>query len=282
MRAPSRSDRVGGAFGDVREMLDDDGAGLPAGRALSVPRCRKPSVDQHGALHLGCAPGFATSFVGHEPGPVGVRQERVVVLGEEAHRCLDVAGRPRRIGQIEELPAALVTEAAQLWAQPFDDFAKACQVRPRGDVGDGRGTKGLEISQHDVVDAGRGGELDARPNVRAVSSRPDPNDPTARVAGPAPAPAGSGTCRPGQLRSGRESARRARRAAACPFGVAPRAGRVRTRAPRRCRRRRAEARSRRCRANSRFEHRLHQRSELQCVIDGEEMQGRAHRGDANE
>src|SRR6266545_6659365 len=46
--------------------------------------------------------------VGVDPGPVGVGQQQVVVLGQEPHGCRGVRVGPRRVGQVEQLGAGLV------------------------------------------------------------------------------------------------------------------------------------------------------------------------------
>ena len=66
---------------------------------------------------------------------VGVREQRVVVLGEEAHRRGRVRVGERCVGHVDQLATALVAERAQPGSQPFDDLAEAGQARPRGDVG---------------------------------------------------------------------------------------------------------------------------------------------------
>ena len=72
---------------------------------------------------------------------------------------------PRRVGQVEQLAAALVAERPQLRAQAVDDLAQAGQARPRGDVGDRRRAERGEVAQHDVVDRRVGGERPAEPRL---------------------------------------------------------------------------------------------------------------------
>ena len=83
-----------------------------AGRAIvfDVPRPGDGSVMEHGALDDGCGPRLAPTFVAHEAGTVGVRQQHVVVLGEEPRRRRRVGIGPRCVGQIEQLAASLVAE----------------------------------------------------------------------------------------------------------------------------------------------------------------------------
>ena len=184
-------------------------------------------------------------------------------------------------GRSKSFPAALVTEAAQLWAQPFDDFAKAGEVRPRGDVGDGRGTEGPEISQHDVVDAGRGGEWTPDPmfercRLDLTRTTPEPAWRDLHQRQLVPARVGEGS----RVQVGKALAERGAQLRARSGFVLEQAARVREHLVD------VDAGERRPEVAMSLQlavqHRLHQRSELQCVIDGEEMQGRAHRGDANE
>ena len=88
------------------------------------PRRAHEAVDQHGAVHRAVAgEEHRAVLVGSEPGSVGVREQHVVVLGEEARRSGRVRIGAGRIGEIEELAAALVAERAELRAQPVEDLA---------------------------------------------------------------------------------------------------------------------------------------------------------------
>ena len=86
-----------------------------------------------------------------DPRAVGVGHEDVVELGQEAR------GRGRRgvgergAGNVEQLGAALVAEAAQARAQAVDHRAHAGQARPRADIGDAGRPEGGEVAQDGLV-----------------------------------------------------------------------------------------------------------------------------------
>ncbi len=61
---------------------------------------------------------------------VGVGEQHVVVLGQEARRRGGVGIRPRRVGQIEELLSVLIAEDAQARAQPLGHLAQSGDTAP--------------------------------------------------------------------------------------------------------------------------------------------------------
>ena len=77
-------------------------------------------------------------------GPIGVREQQVVPLGQETDGCRLFGVRPRSIDEIKELAPALVAERAQLRPQPFDDGGQ-CQAAPRLRVGGRGGTERRKI-----------------------------------------------------------------------------------------------------------------------------------------
>ena len=108
---------------------------------------------QHGAEGTaGQRHGARTRGRGDEAGPVGVREEHVVVLGEEAGRRRDVRVGPRRIGEVEELAAGAVPERHETRSQPLDHLADPRQAAPRRHVRDRCRAERAQVAQHDVVE----------------------------------------------------------------------------------------------------------------------------------
>ena len=94
-----------------------------------------------------------------------MREEDVVVLGQEARRRGRLRVWSGRVGEVEQLTASLVAERDQARPQTLDDLAQPCEARPRGDVGDGRGPEGAEVAQDHVVERGLGLERAAQPRL---------------------------------------------------------------------------------------------------------------------
>ena len=59
-----------------------------------------------------------------DPRPVGVAEQDVVVLGQEARRGRRVRVGPRRVGQVEQLASRSVPEGDELGSQRVDDRAR--------------------------------------------------------------------------------------------------------------------------------------------------------------
>ena len=71
-----------------------------------------------------------------DPRAIVVAEQDVVVLGQEARRGRGVGVGTWRVGEVEQLATALVTERLEQRPQPLDDLAQAGQARPRLDVHD--------------------------------------------------------------------------------------------------------------------------------------------------
>ena len=101
-------------------------------RALVVevdpPATRDEAVVQHRATSSRARQ--PARFV-PEPAAIRVREERVVVPGQEPcrRRCRRIG--PRRVLEIEELPAPLVAEGQEPRPQTLDDLAQAREAGPR-------------------------------------------------------------------------------------------------------------------------------------------------------
>ena len=163
-----------------------------------------------------------------EPGAVGVGQQQVIELRQEAHRSRLVFVGPRRLGQIEQLAPALVAERSQLRSQRLENLSRVGQTRPRLQiVGTGR-TECREVAQ------GHGWPRQPssapRPaTTRRRQSRSTTGTPTASRPAASARAAGA---------SGRRSPWHARR----PSGTAPSSARA---ARRKCAARRRSTRARR-------------------------------------
>ena len=102
--------------------------------------------------------------------------EDVVVLGQEAHRR-GRRGRPRGVGEVEELHAALVAEGAQAGPQALHHLAQPRQPAPRLHVADRGRAEGAEVAEHEVIERRRllqpaaEERLEARVRRRAVVPR---------------------------------------------------------------------------------------------------------------
>ena len=118
---------------------------------LELERCRLPlALDApgpgDGAVHQECRGNEQvarrdvwTMFLRNEPGAIGVRQQQVVELREEANRRPLVLAGPRRLRQVEQLAAALVTERDQLRSQRLEDRSRIGDARPRFQIVGARG-----------------------------------------------------------------------------------------------------------------------------------------------
>ena len=175
------------------------------------------------------------------PAPLGVREQDVVVLGQEADGRRRLRIGPRRVGQVEELAAVLVAEGPQARPEALDDLAQPGQPAPGRHVGDGRRAERGEVPEHDVVERRPARERTAEP--RLGGREPDLRRRAPDAAGRhlderEPAATGEGERR---RVAARGTARPAPRGARCPTAAAPRAPRPRTRARARGRRPRGPA-----------------------------------------
>jgi len=94
-----------------------------------------------------------------------VREQEVVVLGEEPGRRRRVGVGTGGVGQVEELAPALVSERAKPRTEPLDHLPEPGQARPGSDVGDGRRPEGCEVAHDDLVERGAGSERTAEPGL---------------------------------------------------------------------------------------------------------------------
>ena len=92
---------------------------------------------------------------GHDPSPVGVGEEDVVVVGQEANRDWGFRRGTRRLRQVEQLDSVLVAEGGQLGAELFERGTHR-QTGPGAHVGGGGGTKGGEVAKQELLGRYRG------------------------------------------------------------------------------------------------------------------------------
>ena len=207
-----------------------------------MPRTRPSwSTEPQPTDHTG--PSSARSARRDEPATIVVREEHVVVFGQEANRRRRARIGARRVGEVEELATAVVAECDELGPQPFDHLAQAGQSAPRRHVGDRRRPERGEVAQHHVFERRVGARAAARATPPPSSTAPARASPRGRAAAPVRARAASGRRRRALPGRAPESVPRGTLAVRCPF-AAPRARSDRPRRPDPGRRRAAAARGR--------------------------------------
>ena len=105
-------------------------------------------------------------LVRDEAAAVRVREQEVVVLGEESRSGPDVRVGTGRVGQVEQLASALVAERSQTRAQSLEDVPQPGEPRPGRGVGDRRRAERAQVAQNDVVDRRLGVERPPEPRLR--------------------------------------------------------------------------------------------------------------------
>src|SRR5918994_1025147 len=123
---------------------------------LGLPRPADKTVDEHGGRNHAVLRGdrFAV-LLGDDAGAIGVREDEVVELGQEARRSRGVGVGHWCVGQVEELLPALVAEDAKARPDTFDHLAEPGQSRPGLYVLDGGRTERPEVAQYRLLE-GRG------------------------------------------------------------------------------------------------------------------------------
>ena len=101
-----------------------------------------------------------------------MRQEDVVVLGQEADRRRRVRVRDRRVGQVEQLAAGLVAVRDERRAQPLEDLAQPGQPRPGPGVGGRRGAERREVAADRLVRSWVAVHRGAQPRLGGRVRRP--------------------------------------------------------------------------------------------------------------
>src|SRR5829696_8020364 len=123
---------------------------------LRLPRPANKTVDEHGGRNHAVLRGdrFAV-LLGDDAGAIGVREDQVVELGQEARRSRCVRVGHWRVGHIEEFFPALVAEDAKAPPETFDHLAEPAQARPGLYVLDGGRPERPEVAQYRLLE-GRG------------------------------------------------------------------------------------------------------------------------------
>lgn len=104
------------------EGLDDQGV------VLELPQSGHEAVGEQDAVGLVLLPGAALVRGRDDAGAVGVGEEQVVELGQEARRGRGVRVGARRVGEVEEFGAAGVPEGDETGAQPLEGVPEPGQA----------------------------------------------------------------------------------------------------------------------------------------------------------
>src|SRR5215210_2348598 len=109
-------------LGQGLERFDLEGSLTTA--PLGLPRPADKTVDEHGGRNHAVLRGdrFAV-LLGDDAGAIGVREDQVVELGQEAWRSWGVRVGHWSLGHIEEFFPALVAEDAKAPPETFDHLA---------------------------------------------------------------------------------------------------------------------------------------------------------------
>src|SRR5215207_2771055 len=123
---------------------------------LNLPRPADKTVDEHGGRNHAVLRGdrFAI-LLGDDAGAIGVREDQVVELGQEAWRSRGVRVGHWCVGQVEEFFPTLVAEDAKARPDTFDHLAEPGQARPGLYVLDGGRAEGPEVARYGLLE-GRG------------------------------------------------------------------------------------------------------------------------------
>src|SRR5215207_1828369 len=141
-------------FGQGLERFDLEGSLTTA--PLGLPRTADKTVDEHGGRNHAVLRGdrFAV-LLGDDAGAIGVREDQVVELGQEARRSRSVRVGHWGVGHIEEFFPALVAEDAKAPPETFDHLAEPAQARPGLYVLDGGRAERPEVAHYHLLE-GRG------------------------------------------------------------------------------------------------------------------------------
>ena len=149
----------------VGERRDEERRRVPVARPRGVPRRGQATVVQHGAVHRPSRAEVAAPGIEAEAPPVRVREQDVVVLGEEPDRRRRVRVGPRRIGPIEQLAAALVTEPTESGATR-STTSRIPVNRDHDDTSaDGGRPERAEVAQHNFIDRRHRDERSPEPRL---------------------------------------------------------------------------------------------------------------------
>jgi hypothetical protein len=141
-------------FGQGLERFDLEGNLVTA--PLGLPRPADKTVDEHGGRNHAVLRGDRfTVLLGDDAGAIGVREDEVVELGQEARRSRGVGVGHWCVGEVEELFPALVAEDAKARPDTFDHLAEPGQALPGLYVLDCGRAERPEVAQYRLLE-GRG------------------------------------------------------------------------------------------------------------------------------
>src|SRR5215210_3132127 len=141
-------------FGQGLERFDLE-VGL-ATAPLGLPRPADKTVDEHGGRNHAVLRGYRFAILlGDDAGAIGVREDQVVELGQEARRSRGVRVRHWGVGHIEEFFPALVAIDAKARPETFDHLGEPAQARPGLYVLDGGRPERPKVAQYRLLE-GRG------------------------------------------------------------------------------------------------------------------------------
>src|SRR5262245_27401383 len=151
----------GGIFlGQPFEWLDCEGGGIAASDDL--PGRISEAIDErnawHGAVH---SKALFVVFLGDESGSVGVGEQQVVEIIQEARWRRGVGVGPWRVRKVEQLASILVSESGEPWPEPVSNLAKPGQSRPRLYVLHGGRAEGSQVPQDHLLQRGIGRQRSA-------------------------------------------------------------------------------------------------------------------------
>ena len=141
-----------------------NGSSVDLALLVGAPAARDDAVDEERLRDVAVLRDHRLAqLLGQHAAPVGVREQRVVPLRQEADGRGRVGGRERRARDVEQLAAVLVAEAAQrLERVERGGEVGDAEARPVGDVGARRRAEGARGSGARARCARR-----ARPSARA-------------------------------------------------------------------------------------------------------------------
>src|SRR5215210_3871524 len=120
--------------------------------SLRLPRPPDEAVDEHrGWNHAVLGGDHLAVVVGDDAGAIGMREDQVVELGQEAWRRRGIWAGTRCVGQVVQPLALLVAEGTQAWPEPIDHLAEPGQARPDLDVLDGGRAERPEVAYDHLV-----------------------------------------------------------------------------------------------------------------------------------
>jgi hypothetical protein len=137
--------------GQGLERFDLEGG--PTTAPLGLPRPADKTVDEDGGRdHAVPRSDRFAVLLGDNAGAIGVREDQVVELGQQARRSRCVRVGQWGVGHIEEFFPALVAEGSKARPETFDHLAEPAQARPGLYVLDGGRAERPEVAQDRLLE----------------------------------------------------------------------------------------------------------------------------------